>query len=105
MISFLYFSQLDSEAVQLYIEHLWSMFLYPSAVDDVDQYRRNLIDQVIPYQSSSPNMSSVQVMSLFRNHKLRQLNSEKWMVYFTKMVFQQVFFNVIKTPKKSSLQV
>ena len=81
------------------------MFLYPSAGDNVDQYRRNLIDQVIPYLSSSPNMSSVQVMSLFRNHKLRQLNSEQWMVYFAKMVFQQAFFNVIKTPKKSSLQV
>ena len=44
-------------------------------------------------------------MSLFRNHKLKQLNSEQWMMYFAKMVFQQAFFDVIKTPKKSSLQV
>ena len=84
------------------------MYLYPNVVDDdVDQYRRNVVDQVSTiscYMSSEQHMA-VQIMSLLRNHKLKQLNPEQWMVYFTKMVFQQAFFTVIKTPKKSSLQV
>lgn len=50
-------------------------------------------------------MHVVQIMVVFRNHKLKQLNPEQWIVYCAKMVFQQAFFNVIKAPKKPSLQV
>ena len=44
--------QLDDEAVQSYIEQLWNMFLCPNIDNDVDQYRHNLIDQVITILSA-----------------------------------------------------
>lgn len=50
MINFLlwFIVQLDSEAIQLYIEQLWHMFLCPNVDDDnVDHHRHNFIDQVM----------------------------------------------------------